>query len=131
MPSRFFKYFVYFMKLKFWLPPVIWAGLIFAATSFPTSGLPPTFPHTDKLAHFIIYGILALLLYRAFRMERRYGPWAAVLLSILVASIYGALDEYHQSFIPTRTTDLFDWLADTAGAAITLCISSFKKKSCT
>lgn len=114
--SRFFKYFVQFMKLKFWLPPVVWAAIIFAASSFPTSGLPPTFPQADKLAHFIIYGILALLLHRAFRLERRYGPLTAVLLSILVASIYGALDEYHQSFIPTRSTDLLDWLADTLGA---------------
>ena len=89
------------------------------------------FPHADKLAHFIIYGILALLLYRAFRMGQQHRPLTAVLLSILVASIYGALDEYHQYFVPTRSTDLFDWLADTAGATITLCVSSFKKKNCT
>ena len=118
------------MKLKFWLPPVIWAGLIFAASSFPTRGLPPLIPHADKVAHFIIYGILALLLYRAFRTERRVGALAAVLLSVLIASAYGALDEFHQSFVPSRSTDVFDWMADTLGALFaSTCLAFIRRQT--
>ena len=106
------------MKLKFWLPPVIWAGLIFTASSLPTRGLPPLIPHADKVAHFIIYGILALLLYRALHGERKFRPLAAVLLSVLLASAYGALDEFHQYFVPSRSMDILDWMADTLGALI-------------
>ena len=106
------------MKIKYWLPPIAWAVLIFTASSFSTSGLPPTFPHADKVAHFIIYGILALLLYRALHGERKFGPLAAMLLSVLLASVYGALDEFHQYFVPTRSTDVADWMADTLGALI-------------
>ena len=33
-------------------------------------------------------------------------------------SCFGALDEWHQQFIPQRSMDLLDWAADTAGATI-------------
>lgn len=117
------------MKIKYWLPPIAWAVLIFTASSFSTSGLPPTFPHADKLAHFIIYGILALLLYRAFRMERNFGPLAAVFMSVLIASAYGALDEFHQCFVPSRSTDILDWMADTLGALIaSTCLAFIRRQ---
>ena len=32
------------------------------------------------------------------------------------ASLFGASDEFHQSFVPGRDTDVFDWVADTLGA---------------
>ncbi|MBM2835248.1 MAG: VanZ like family protein [Candidatus Brocadiaceae bacterium] len=69
-----------------------YAYLIFAASSEDTSSI--AIPrYVDKLIHFVEFG-----------------------LSIGIASLYGISDEFHQSFTPHRSVDVFDWLADTAGA---------------
>jgi VanZ family protein len=39
---------------------------------------------------------------------------------LLVVSAYGASDEWHQSFVPGRSTDVRDWIADTIGAALAI-----------
>ena len=44
----------------------------------------------------------------------------AVLLGIGLASVYGASDEWRQRFVPNRSCDVWDWTADTAGAAIAI-----------
>ncbi len=69
-----------------------------------------------KTLHFIEYGFLAFLLYRAFRAGR--GPtWSKPkgLQAAAVAIAYGFLDEFLQSFVPDRTGSPFDWAVDTAG----------------
>jgi len=69
-----------------------------------------------KTLHFIEYGFLAFLFYRAFRggrgprWSRRAGVTAAAL-----AVAYGFLDEFLQSFTPNRYGSPFDWAVDTAG----------------
>jgi VanZ family protein len=40
------------------------------------------------------------------------------LLSALIAAIYGALDEYHQYFVPNRSSEFLDWVADLIGVII-------------
>jgi len=69
-----------------------------------------------KTLHFIEYGFLAFLLYRAFRAGR--GPtWSKpkALQTASVAIAYGFLDEFLQSFVPNRFGSPFDWAVDTAG----------------
>jgi VanZ family protein len=39
-------------------------------------------------------------------------------LAIAAISFFGAMDEWHQQFIPQRSMDFLDWAADTTGAAI-------------
>ena len=39
-----------------------------------------------------------------------------IILAIGITSLYGISDEFHQFFTPHRSVDIFDWLADTAGA---------------
>jgi VanZ family protein len=77
----------------------------------------------DKLLHFIEYGGLAVLWYRAFAGEGVTTVTAA-LLALAAASLYAASDEVHQAFIPERMSDVRDWIADTIGAAIAvvLCV---------
>jgi len=95
----------------------MWAATIYWLSS--QSDIPkPDFwlpPFADKLVHACIYAILAYLLYPALRMLR-FKPWTAACLAILLASVYGITDEWHQSLVANRTPDFFDWVADTIGA---------------
>lgn len=69
-----------------------------------------------KSLHFVEYGFLAFLLYRAFRVGRRpFWSKRTAFLAMAVAVAYGFLDEFLQSFVPTRSGSPFDWAVDTAG----------------
>jgi VanZ family protein len=94
-----------------WLWPVLVAAVIFFASS-QSEVAAPGLPHIDKISHFSVYGLLATLVVR-LRVGRR-----AALLSILIVSLYGITDEWHQSFTPGRSVEVADWLADTLGAAL-------------
>ncbi|HEX6718951.1 MAG TPA: VanZ family protein [Pyrinomonadaceae bacterium] len=72
-----------------------------------------------KIAHFTEYAILGFLAARAFR--RSIQRWFWVSLGLIV--VYALLDEYHQSFVPSRTPSLFDSLIDIAGGLTALVIS--------
>ncbi len=76
-----------------------------------------------KGAHFTEYAVLALLAARAFLSSSRAGLrrrwWLASLA--LVASC-ALLDEYHQSFVATRTGTVYDSLIDIAGGASALAL---------
>jgi len=109
---------------KYWGPVVFWAGLIFYLSSLPPSSVTGDY-WTEfaikKTAHVIEYGVLATLLYRAFRvsvegLQRQY--W----LSAILSSLYGATDEFHQSFIPGREPRGRDVIFDTIGAVLAIYI---------
>ncbi len=63
-------------------------------------------------AHGVVFGALAVLAHIGLATPGRRGLVGAVLL----ASAYGAVDEYHQSWVPGRTPSALDWVTDTAGA---------------
>jgi len=55
-----------------------------------------------------------------------------VMLTSLIGSAYGAIDEIHQYFVPGRNSDILDWVANTIGSilgalAIMLVIKKFWK----
>ncbi len=104
--------------LRYWIPVIATASIIFFISSIPEPPV-PTFeiPHLDKVFHFLEYGVLAFLLRRAMVNGRspfwqRYASLAAVLFAL----IYGVSDELHQSFIPHRSPEFLDLLFDGAGA---------------
>lgn len=81
-----------------------------------------------KLAHFSEYALLGLLAARAFRTSpnpliHRYWFWISVALIV----IYALLDEYHQSFVPTRTASFVDSLIDISGGLTALIILSRRR----
>ena len=102
-----------------WLVPAgAYAGLIFYLSSQPNPLPELTLRVSDKLLHATEYGGLAALLVlgldRVFRpAPLRLGAWSAGL-----ASLYGASDEFHQWFVPSRSSEVADWVADTTGAAL-------------
>ena len=84
-------------------------------TSVPGSAIPrPLIPY-DKVGHFTLYGLFAVLLSRDIAQVT--GLWRTALFAIVIAAVFGAADEWHQRFIPGRDTDLADWRMDFVGAA--------------
>jgi len=102
-----------------WLPVAAYMAFIFflsSQSSLPGSSLTP-----DWVQHGIAYAGLAVVTLRAVSAGRwsAIGP-TALALAWLIATLYGVSDEYHQSFVPGRTPDLRDVIADGAGAALAL-----------
>jgi VanZ family protein len=103
-----------------WAPPLVWAAAILVATSIPQPRFPDV-PGIDKVGHLGMYAVLAVLIVRALVTSMH--PVRTFLLVLGVTSVFGAADEWHQQFIPGRTTDPHDWLADTFGAGFGTMIS--------
>lgn len=131
-----------------WMPVILWMVLIFAGSSDVLSAahtsrflipflmwLDPSMSYQSiaaihlafrKLGHVTEYAILAALLWRALR-----GTFSALsrttiaIGTFVVASCFAATDEFHQSFVPTRTATMHDVLIDCVGIglAILLCIT--------
>ena len=101
-------------RARLWVPPVVYMLLIFFLSS-QSSPLPEITKRVwDKSLHLVEYGILAVLFCRALIGEGQ-GRLASLLLAVVLASAYGASDEWHQSFVPRRSSDVYDWLADSIG----------------
>ena len=97
-------------------PLILW---LFPNTSPETLGVVHFI--TRKIAHFTEYAILGFLAARAFRTSPRPAisqRWFLICITLVV--IYALLDEYHQSFVPSRTASIFDSMIDSAGGLTAL-----------
>ena len=101
-----------------WAALIVWAALIFFMSAQSNLPTPPA-PGFDKWEHAATYALLAFLLARAWfpRLRRRKPAvrWGLVVLAVFG---YGILDEVHQAFVPNRSSDVRDWVADTVGGAL-------------
>lgn len=103
--------------LSRWFPVGAWMALIFVLSAQPQLPGPPS-PLLFIFAHFVEYGILALLLLRAVQQSGREEKSQTVLWSLAIVALYAASDEFHQAFVPGRTPDLWDIAWDLAGAGV-------------
>ena len=69
---------------------------------------------SDKLLHFVAFAGLTFLLSWALSPHRL--TRGALLTTFLVAAVYGMVDELSQKLVPSRSSDVWDWSADMAGA---------------
>ena len=102
---------------QYHLPPIILMGVIFRLSCIESLGNTPSlFAHQDKLFHFLIFSILAFLLSRSFfyskslLLSKKF-----FILAFFTTATYGLTDEIHQSYVPGRTSDFADYLADCLG----------------
>jgi VanZ family protein len=95
-----------------------WAAFIFweSSKADPFPFVPQGILSHDKLLHFGAYAVLGGLLAGALSRTRLGTAPRAAAVALLLASAYGASDELHQSFVPGRDSDPWDWAADTLGA---------------
>lgn len=95
--------------------------LIFYFSAQPGgSAVLESFPLPAGLGHLGGYGLLGLLLYRAFNRGLWGWSFNAARNSLLVAFLYAISDELHQIFVPGRQAALTDVVIDTAGALLAL-----------
>jgi len=132
--------------LKYWLPVFIWIAIILAGSTDIFSAEhtsrylvpflrwlnPHISPHTiatihfalRKLGHLAEYAILATLLWRALRSGNRWQMAMSILFVVAwcVCAIFAATDEFHQSFVRSRTPAAGDVMIDIVGAFIGLAV---------
>jgi VanZ family protein len=90
-------------------------GMVFALSHMSHPPLPAVlWALPDKVLHAGEYLILGYLCARAFRGDTR----RRAVLGVLTAALFGLTDEFHQSFIPGRDANLWDWAADGVGSAV-------------
>jgi VanZ family protein len=78
-----------------------------------------------KAGHVIEYFILGLLLFRAFRGDFTVSwKWRWSFFAVIVVILWAATDEFHQSFVPTRTASAMDVGIDTAGGMLAQLVSA-------
>ncbi len=91
-----------------------WVALTLTLTSIPNPEFGPSFPGADKIAHFGFYGVAGFL-FALWRRETGKGAAGTVVWAAIFAALLGAADEFHQQWIPGRSMEFFDWVADFAG----------------
>ena len=91
-----------------------WMAVIFGLSSLPGSAVP--IGRFGSLGHFVLYAALGGLYLLTLRPVLAT-PHARV-VAVVLASLYGLSDEFHQAFVPGRVPDPADWLVDTAGAVV-------------
>ena len=110
---------------RYWLPPVLWMGLIFILSAQPTL---PHHPDTlldsilKKASHVMEYGLLAFLLWRALSRGQGTLSWSALVTAFVVSVLYAVSDEYHQTFVPGRNGTPVDVGIDAVGALVALLV---------
>ena len=114
---------------NYWLPPILWAALIFSLSGVPNlnSGLEAFWDvFLRKLVHATEFGVLFLLLFRAWR-GYDFKFWPAWFLSLILAAGYAFLDEFHQLFVLERQGKFFDIFIDSLGILFCAAIILFFK----
>ena len=108
------------------IPPFLLMSLIWFLSSIPmdtASGLSGFVmsiePGLQNLLHLPLFGLLACL-WLSLLSRSGIPRWSAFVLSGLFATIYGCLDEYHQTFVAGRYGSLGDLLLDMGGALLGL-----------
>ena len=100
-----------------WLPLILFCLLIYVQSANPSPEQIPTFPFVDKVLHFAAFGIMGILFYRAYHTLRiGENRRLLTLLSVISATLYGISDEIHQSFVPFRSAEITDVIADFFGS---------------
>jgi len=116
----------------YWAPPIAWATLVLCASVTPQSDvhLPvpsmPGMPGIDKIAHLVMYGVLAVLFCRAFcQTSALYATSNAFALALFTSTGYGLIIECYQYAEPFRSFEGLDLVANAVGSLTALLVWSY------
>ena len=109
------------------LLPLGLMALVFVVSSIPADLEAPQAssfgwvpPALQNLLHIPLYGLLAVLWFRALVALNVPGRWPFI-LALFFSFTYGLLDEWHQSFVPGRFASLTDVSLNLLGVVLGLC----------
>src|SRR5437870_5620199 len=132
--------------VRYWMPAIVWMAIIFLGSTDMLSAehtsrfLVPFLRWIDpqislaalnaiqfgirKLGHLTEYAILAMLLWRALRGGTRWQMKISLLFLVaaIACAVFAASDEFHQSFVPSRTSSPVDVMIDVCGAFLGLAV---------
>ena len=103
-----------------YIPLLVYWIILFILTSIPVDQVPKFFGTQDKIEHFAAYFLLSILLCLTLHFQRKNLQLSsrALLITFLIVIFYGVIDELHQLFVPGRSGDILDWLADSIGGGL-------------
>ncbi|HEX6977606.1 MAG TPA: VanZ family protein [Patescibacteria group bacterium] len=110
--------------IRFWVPVFVWIVIIYSFSSRTMPSVGPTYITNfaaKKTAHVLEYSVLSILLYRAL-INYGFSKTTAFIWAVSFCFIYGASDEYHQTFTPGREPRIRDVFIDTIGGSVGLLI---------
>ncbi len=115
-----------------WGPALLMMAVIFAFSSVPSSEM-PNFDWADRIVkkggHALGYGLLALSYWRGLKGESKHVNSRWFYIAWVMAILYSATDEFHQSFVAGRHPAVTDVMIDAFGAATMLfLLNRFRKK---
>jgi VanZ family protein len=118
--------------VKYQLPPVLWALLIYGLSilSFfiPQVKIPAGI---DKIAQAFMYFVLCWLARRAFYHQDFVSAWksSSFLGAFIFSVVYGLLNEYRHYLLSGRDTDFYNVVAATGGALLYVATGWFLHQS--
>ena len=102
------------------------SGILFVLSS-ASIRQPADLPHIDKVEHVTAYALLALAYFNAASAGgKRAGRWVYAVTWLAVVA-YGISDEIHQAFVPGRSPDVEDALADAIGGLAGLALARWMR----
>lgn len=109
------------------IPLILYWILLFIGTTLPSDNLSNIIQLSDKVKHFTAYLGLAFLLSLNLYFQENWKSLAVYYLiyTFIICTSYGLLDELHQIFVPNRSAEFLDWVADLLGSTTGLCFSYF------
>lgn len=110
-------------SIRYHLPPVLWALIILISMSIPAEYIPKVkiFGY-DKIAHIGVFMVFGILVYRSIInwQLKNINILRSILFSLFSVMFFGFFSEAYQQFIPGRTPDIYDFIADTIGGLIAI-----------
>ncbi len=96
-----------------WGLVAVYAAFIFWLSHQSHPPIPRDMP--DKLGHWMLFAGFGFLLMAALTKEGASTTMVRGLTALILGTIYAATDEVHQAYVPGRSVELADWVADVAG----------------
>ena len=75
-------------------------------------------PNGDKLMHGLLYGVMTLLLNYGLNFKSKKIFGFNMQMGAIIVLTFAGLEEITQHWLPSRTCDIFDFVADTVGVVL-------------
>jgi VanZ family protein len=112
-------------QINAWFPAILWAALIFHFSSGTVPVASTVYWQNfavEKTGHVLLFGALAILIYRGLRMNKVDRKKAAI-WAVILATFYGGIDEFHQMFTQGREARVRDVFIDCGGATLVILVA--------